>query len=510
MALLPSNRDYTDKDFEALRERMFNLIRSVFPTWSDFAVSNFQNILVELYAFTGDVLSFYQDQQAREGRFGTAQLRKSMVALVKLIGYAIPGASAASADVVITITNASALTGTVVPSTSTPVIVRTEAVTNPIRGEVLSPLPFQIPVADVSKTFQWEESLTQPEYLVASTNLSNQRYLLPFGPFLNDGSEIVQTTAQGLFTRVSTLYNSGPTDLHYRIQLDQNDRGQVIFGDGVNGEIPGGNISASYRTGGGIFGNVEQGALKKVEGSFVDSVGSTAYLVASNAAAAEGGIPREEIEGTRVNAPESLKVLTRTVAREDYEINARRVDGVGRALMLTSNEFAGIGENRGELYIIPSTGGTPSQLLLDSVFTMCTVTYPNTVTFQLTVRPASYLTIHIRAVIYLEQNTVPSEVKASVTTNLTSHFEPMLASQAPNPEVDFGYNYKDADGNPAGEIAWSDIQNIVRDTTGVRKVDAGDQGFTMNGLRADLPIPNWQFPQLGDVTVINGDTGLEI
>ena len=48
MALLPLNLDYTDKDFASLRTRLFALIASVFPDWTDREVSNFGNILVEL------------------------------------------------------------------------------------------------------------------------------------------------------------------------------------------------------------------------------------------------------------------------------------------------------------------------------------------------------------------------------------------------------------------------------------------------------------------------------
>jgi hypothetical protein len=255
---------------------------------------------------------------------------------------------------------------------------------------------------------------------------------------------------------------------------------------------------------------VEQGGLKKIEGSFVDSVGSVAYLSVTNPNQASGGIPREEVEAARVNAPESIRVPVTTVAREDYEINAKRVPGVGRALMLTSNEHSGIGENRGDLFIVPKTGGTPSQTMLDSVFHMCTVQYPNTITFQLAVKPAVYMSINVLAVIYLRERHTPATVKADIVTALQSHFSPTLASGAPNPDIDFGFNYKDADGEPAGEIAWSDIQNIVRDVTGVRKIDPGNEGFLLNGMRSDIPIPNWQFPKLGTVTVINGDTGTEI
>ncbi len=509
MGILPPSIDYSDKDYESLRARMFDLIRSVFPQWTANAAANFGNLLVESFCFVGDVLTYYQDQQAREGRFAYVQMRKNMIALCKLIGYELSGAEAASADVVLTITNAAALVGTVVP-TSTRVVVGTAAITNPVRGELQGTVAFDLSLGETSKTFTWEHSLTQTTYTVASTGKKDQSVTMPFGPYL-DGTGSVDTPTQGPWIKVESFFNSGPLDPHYRVAVDQNDRATFIFGDGKNGVIPVGNIEFNYKTGGGIAGNVEAGSLKKIEGAFIDSVGTTAYVVATNPADAEGGFPREEVEAARVNAPESLRVLNRTVAREDYEINAKRVPGVGRALMLTSNEDVGVGENRGKLFVIPTTGGTPSTGMLEDVEEMVTVTYPKTITFQLEVLAAVYLGIDVRATIYLRQNVTPSAAKAAVVAALEDFFEPMLGDGTPNPNVDFGYNYKDEDGNPAGEVAWSDVFNIVRDlTTYVRKVDAGPTGFLLNGLRNDVHLPNWQFPKIGNVVVINGDTGTEI
>jgi hypothetical protein len=509
MGILPPSIDYSDKDFESLRARLFDLIRSVFPAWTADAAANFGNLLVESFCFVGDVLTYYQDQQAREGRFAFVQMRKNMIALCKLIGYELSGAEAATGDVVLTITNAADLVGTVTPDTS-PVVIATDALTDPVRGEIQGAVAFDLSLGETQKTFTWRHSLTQTPFVVASTGKKDQQITVPFGPFLQ-GTDGVSTPTQGPWQRVDSFFNSGPTDPHYRIAVDQNERATFIFGDDQNGAIPIGNITLTYETGGGIAGNVEAGSLKRIEQSFFDSVGTRAYLEATNPADTEGGIPREEVEAARINAPESLRVLNRTVAREDYEINARRVPGVGRSLMLTSNEDTAIGENRGKLFVIPTTGGTPSSGLLDDVFEMCTVTYPNTVTFQLEVLAAVYKTIDVVAVVYLRQNVTPSAAKAAVVEALEDFFEPMLADGTPNPNVDFGYNYKDEDGNPAGEIAWSDVFNVVRDLTAyLRKVDAGPDGFTLNTVRDDIYLPNWQFPKLGNVTVINGDTGTEI
>ncbi len=503
--ILPASFDYTDKDFLSIRTRVFDLIRSVYPTWSDEAVANFGNVLVESYAWILDVLMFYQDQQAREGRIAFVQLRRNMIALCKLIGYELDPAVAATVDVTLTISNPTALSGMVTPS-ATPVVVQTEAITDPVKGELQGSVFFDLAAGEISKTFAWEHSITQSPYVVASNNRADQEIVVPFGPFLW-GSDEISTPTQGTFTRVDSFFNSGPTDLHYRLQIDQNDRATVIFGDGKNGAIPVGSITIRYKTGGGIYGNVEPGSLVKVVNKFTDAFGHTAYLTATNAVKAENGTPREEVEAARVNAPESTRVLNRTVAREDYEINAKRVPGVGRALMLTSNETSIIGENRGKLFVVPTTGGVPSSLLLQQVTDMLTLPppngYPHTLTFTLEVLPPVYKKVNVGATIWLRDGFVPSAVKAAIDAALEDYFEPMLSSGAPNPNVDFGYYYKDQDGVPAGEIPWSDVFDVISAVAGVRKLE---HTLQLNGVVDDVVIANWEFPEYGTLVVINGAT----
>jgi len=506
-AILPPNIDYSDRDFDSLRARVFDLISSVFPTWTDDAVANFGNVLIEGFCFVGDVLNYYQDNQAREGRFAFVKLRRNMIALTKLIGYTLPGATAATADVTLTVTNPEQLTGAVVPS-KTPVIVSTKAITNPIRGEIQDTISFNLDMGQTELTVSWEHSITQSPFVVASSGKADQRILMPFGPFLQN-SDSVQTDAQSPWIRVNSFLNSGPNDFHYVISVDQNERAEFRFGDGKTGAIPVGNITMGYKTGGGVSGNVERDALTKLETAFVDSQGNPAYVVASNVYAAEGGTPRQTVNGARLQAPESLRVQNRTVAREDYEINAKRVDSVGRALYLTSDQEPSISENRGKLFVIPTSGGVASQQMLDEVFEMCSVIYPKTVTHQLEVLPAVYKTIDVVAVIYLQPKQVPSEAKAAVIAALEDFFEPMLADLTPNPNVDFGYYYRDEDNNSAPEVAWSDVFNVVRDLKQyVRKINPNS--CTLNGLVSDVQFSTWMFPTLGEVTVINGIDNTEI
>ena len=91
-----------------------------------------------------------------------------------------------------------------------------------------------------------------------------------------------------------------------------------------------------------------------------------------------------------------------------------------------------------------------------------------------------------------------------IRANLAAMFRVSEPDGTPNPRIDFGFNIRDADGNPAGEVAWSDVLNVVRDTVGVRKV-ADD--FTLNGLPGDVALKVRELPALGTITIVNGDTG---
>ncbi len=136
MALLPDSIDYTDRDFDSIRARLIALLKSVFPDWTDFDVASFGNLLVEMYAFVGDVLTFYQDNLARESRLVTATQRKNVMALARMLGYRLSGARAATANVVFTLPRAPAA-DVIIPAGT---IVRTQEVTEPVRFQLLTPI----------------------------------------------------------------------------------------------------------------------------------------------------------------------------------------------------------------------------------------------------------------------------------------------------------------------------------------------------------------------------------
>ena len=113
------------------------------------------------------------------------------------------------------------------------------------------------------------------------------------------------------------------------VLVDQNNRAMIRFGNGANGAVPTGTISVTYKTGGGIHGNVDAGRLVVIEGNFHDAHGYPVQVSVINPEPASGGTERQTIASAKLLAPESLRALTRTVAREDFEINAQAGTGGG-------------------------------------------------------------------------------------------------------------------------------------------------------------------------------------
>ncbi len=501
MSALPLSLDRTDLDFDAIRARLFALIHSVFPTWTDENVADFGTILLEAFAWVGDVLMYYLEAYGRESRITTATQRRSLLALAKLVGFAVPGASAATVDV--TFSLPAATPGEVPLPKGTRIL--TEDVIDPTAYQLL--FATAIPAGSTSLVVSVEQSEYRVEVFDAS-GLANQEAALATTPYLDDSAVVV--ASNGVFTQVANFLSSTSADRHYTVVVDQNDRALLRFGNGINGALPTGTIEVEYKVGGGAKGRVDANTLKRLETSFTDSLGNPVLLTVTNAAKSSGGSDRMSIEAIRLRAPASIRAPLTCVAREDFEINAKRLASVARALMLTRNEDPSIAENAGVLYVVPSGGGLPSLALKAQVLTQCTVTYPCTLTFELATADPLYKTVNVRAIVFFRQGAVRATVKKAVQDALTAFFALDLADGSENHNVDFGANLKNEAGVIEATLALSDLQNVVRDTPGIRKLAADSSGFLLNNAHVDVPLLRAQFPVFGTLVLIDGETGLQV
>ena len=96
--------DYTARDYDSLLQSMRELIPARLPEWKSYASeADFGNVLLELFAHMGDILSYYQDRVANESFLTTAQSRRSVIDHLKLISYRLATASPASSVLDLTI-----------------------------------------------------------------------------------------------------------------------------------------------------------------------------------------------------------------------------------------------------------------------------------------------------------------------------------------------------------------------------------------------------------------------
>src|SRR5512145_1801214 len=96
--------DYMARDAESFLRSMRALIPEKLPEWTDYeSEADFGNVLLQLFAHMGDILSYYQDRVANESFLGTAQTRRSIIHHLRLIGYKLATAAPASAALSLTV-----------------------------------------------------------------------------------------------------------------------------------------------------------------------------------------------------------------------------------------------------------------------------------------------------------------------------------------------------------------------------------------------------------------------
>lgn len=86
-ALTQPEINYLAKDYASFRQLLLDRLAYVMPQWHETHVPDLGITLVELLAYTGDYLSFYQDAVATEAYLGTARQRISVRRHVRLIDY---------------------------------------------------------------------------------------------------------------------------------------------------------------------------------------------------------------------------------------------------------------------------------------------------------------------------------------------------------------------------------------------------------------------------------------
>src|SRR5574344_122152 len=96
------NIQYTGRDFTSLRSQLIEFAKNYFPdTYTDFTATSPGMMFMEMAAYVGDVLSFYQDTQLQETFLQYAKNPNNLYTLAYMMGYKPKVTTAASVNLTV-------------------------------------------------------------------------------------------------------------------------------------------------------------------------------------------------------------------------------------------------------------------------------------------------------------------------------------------------------------------------------------------------------------------------
>lgn len=362
--------DYTRKDFDALLEDMLALARERLPDWTDHSPNDPGRVLYELVAHAVDLQLYYVDRLANESYLETAVEDRSLVNLLRLIGYELRPPKPASAD--LTLFFDAAATGPVTVPEGARFETTAKVTGKPVPFQYVRPplaitldeLPFTSHQGTQYRTFvglpvvQVDAAIAK-EVLGSSDGSPGQRLRLARQPVVDGSLSVLVDEGAGprAYEVRESLLQSGPSDRHVSVRRDEADATWVEFGSDKYARIPPrlrNNLVASYLVGGGEKGNVPGGSI-------VTAVTAIANLKkVRNPEPASGGSDREPIAEATRRGPRQFRSRGRAVTAADYESHALQF-GVGKARARAASW------NRIELFVAPVGGGHPSDTLKEDL-----------------------------------------------------------------------------------------------------------------------------------------------
>ncbi len=417
--------DYTNRDYASLLASLLDRAALKFPEWTDRSENDLGRMLLESFAYVGDVLLYYQDRIANEAFLSTAVERRSVIDLLSLIGYTLATPAPASADLTLTIPNDSTESvvievGAVFTTKALPGKPAVEFIYWPDGHSALE-ISRNGEGGNISQSLKViNASLIQNEVLMLNTSSeeANQTFRLKQRPVLLPRDSESQTTylrvevGSGdqftLWDRQETLLYSLSNSPHFTVQINENDEAEIIFGDGTYGQIPllDSTIRATYLIGGGPIGNVDPNTITKVKSGVTTASGGKVSIEVTNEKSASGGADRESIENARQQAPGVFRSRQRAVTQEDYVALAENFPGVARAITISA------AWNYVDLYVVAAGNFDLTQDLHDKL--LAYFEKKRMVTTLVNVRSPVFVWLHITVNVGVEPTFYREDVERRV------------------------------------------------------------------------------------------------
>jgi len=516
--LLPTQElDFVGLDRQMLLARLRWNASQAFSGWIDYSLACPENVILEAEALLGAMGFSLTNERTRQLTFATVTDRLMMIRKAGPHGLTLSSATAAQVSGVFSLPGGALATKVVTVTAGT----RLQA--GPAQYEMQATATISIG-SNASGSVILENSETQSE-LVRSDGSADQVVGLSSYPVID--SSVVIAAANGTYRTTrpdngmayrSFLEMSGAT-LGAVVRVDNEGRGYVFFGNGLNGVIPQGNVQITYKTGGGSSGRVVSGASWTFLDAVYDESGSQTTVLFANPAASTGGLDQMSVEEARVRLPMQIRVRERTVNEDDAETTAETTGGIVRATLMTSNHSKSIPEDTGRLYLValgaqyadtgyyPPAAPTTAQIAAVTAKIARGGEAPVIMGARVTVHAFIARTVNVAVRVHKASGISATAAKAAVTSALQTHFAVANSSGTPLYTVGFGHEMLSSSGVADYELPWSDLFGAIRSTPEIRKIPSDPLNLLLNGAQASVFLKPEEFPVLGALTVYDMDTG---
>lgn len=320
--------NYVEYDFPYLVQQLQDRVKLA-DTWKDTYRSATGEMLIELYAYIANLVLYYVERRAAESYLDTAQLKSSIINIVKILNYQPKRRVSATGLLTFTL-SAPATKRVFIPKytecqtasslkylTQQDVVIAVGASTVTVGG-------IQGSIVDVEQT---SDGSLNYELKLVDTDIENTNLFV----YVNGV----------LWTKVDSFLDSLNTSQHYRAIQEIDESVTLKFGNNIFGKAPsnGQTILVKYIKSDGLGGNVYELAKVNAINSIVyDEDGAVVAPTVSNTDVFLGGDDAETAEEIRAEAPKVFKTGDRAVNREDYVSLLENYAGIATANAWGENE----------------------------------------------------------------------------------------------------------------------------------------------------------------------------
>jgi len=303
----------------------FDLIKSNLKTFlqnqSEFQDYNFEgsgfSILLDLLAYNTHYLGFNANMLANEMYLDSADIRKNIVSLAKMLGYTPTSPKAPTATINILVNNASGTSITMAKGTTFTTTV--DGTTYQFLTNASHTITPSSGVYNFSNIPIYEGTLVTYKY-TANTSDPDQRFIIPNNRVDTSTLKVqiqnsASDTTTATYTKASGFTSLDNTSKVYFLQEGEEGKFEVYFGDGVIGKsLDDGNIII-----------LEYIVTNKTEANGAStftlsgSVGGFTDVTITTVSSAQGGAEPQTKESIRFNAPLQYARQDRAVTTSDYE-----------------------------------------------------------------------------------------------------------------------------------------------------------------------------------------------